>query len=303
MKTHMKARILFATPLLLGGLAACNGTPANGYIPGSVYQLEQLNKTTATGSPFTQALANNYRVFAQDEKDEYDWFGQKIFATKGLIAASGKAPPPEELGEWKVSDPVAANDLKMARNRLMHMLSSNAPSQYPVWSAAAQTNFDCWLHEQYEGWEFDKIAVCRGDFMKAMSQIDAPAKVAQAQPAPAPAKVTPPSAPYLVFFDFDKTDLLPEARQIIANAAKAIADGKVVKIRVLGFTDTSGSNEYNNKLSMRRGDAVKQELARDGVSLNSISVDGRGEGDLLMQTPDGVREPQNRRASIELLRP
>ena len=135
MKTHMKARILFATPLLLGGLAACNGTPANGYIPGSVYQLEQLNKTAATGSPFTQALANNYRVFAQDEKDEYDWFGQKIFATKGLIAASGKAPPPEELGEWPVSDPVAANDLKMARGRLVHMQSGPAPSQYPVWSA------------------------------------------------------------------------------------------------------------------------------------------------------------------------
>ncbi|MBF0355271.1 MAG: OmpA family protein [Alphaproteobacteria bacterium] len=302
MKTNMKVRVLFAAPFLLGGLAACNGTPANGYIPGSVYQLEQLNKTPATGSPFTQALATNYRVFAQDEKDEYDWFGQKIFATKGLLAAAGKAPPPEELGEWKVSDPVAANDLKMARSRLVTMLGGSAPSQYPVWSAAAQTNFDCWLHEQYEGWEFDKIALCRKDFMKAMDNINAPPKAAQAQPAPAPAKASPPPVPYLVFFDFDKTELLPEARQIIANAAKAIGEGKVIRIRVVGYTDTSGSNDYNNRLSMRRADAVKQELVRDGIAANSIGVDGKGEGDLLMQTPDGVREPQNRRASIELIK-
>jgi len=302
MKTHMKAKFLFAAPLLLGGLAACGGT-----FPGSDYELAQLTKAELKGSPFTQALANNYRAFAQDEKDEYDWNGQQIFAMKGLDAASGKVPPPEELGEWKVSDPVAANDLTIARGRLMSMLNGPAPFQSPEWSAAAQTNFDCWLHEQYEGWEFDKIALCRNDFMKAMDQVNAPTKAAQAKPAPtpapAPAAVAPASAlSYLVFFDFDKTDLVAETRQIISNAAKAIANGRIIKIKVVGYTDTSGSTAYNNKLSVRRGEAVKQELIRDGVAVDDISVEGKGEGDLLMPTEDGVREPQNRRASIELMR-
>ena len=69
----MKTYRMLVAPLLLCGLAACNGTPTNGLIPGSFYQIEQLNKTTPTGSPFTQALTADYRNLANYEKGEYDW--------------------------------------------------------------------------------------------------------------------------------------------------------------------------------------------------------------------------------------
>ncbi len=296
MKSYMK----LAAPLLLCGLAACNGTPANGLLPGSVYQLEQLTKATPKGSAFTRALTENYRVMAQEEKDEYDWNAQQIFAKKGLAAADGNAMPPETLEYWDVSDPVAANDLRMGRARLINMLNSDAPNRAPQWAADALSKFDCWLHEQYEGWQFDEIAACRGAFIIAMDQIAAPPKVAA---APAPAAIAPAADPaiYLVFFDFDKSDLSQEAVRIIANAAKAITAGRKTNIKVDGYTDTSGSTAYNLKLSIRRSQAVQGELVRNGIPAASIRIEGLGEGGLLTQTPDGVREPQNRRATIDLM--
>lgn len=296
MKSYMK----LAAPLLLCGLAACNGTPANGLLPGSVYQLEQLTKATPKGSAFTRALTENYRVFAQDEKDEYDWNAQQIFAKKGLAAADGKVMPPETLEYWDVSDPTAANDLRMARSRLVAMLNSDAPNRTPQWAADALVNFDCWLHEQYEAWEFDKIAACRGAFITAMDQINAPPKAAAAPPPAAAAPAADPAI-YLVFFDFDKSDLSPEALRVIANAAKAITAGRKTNIKVDGYTDTSGTASYNLKLSVRRSQAVQAELIRNGIPASSIRIEGLGEGGLLTQTPDGVREPQNRRATIDLM--
>lgn len=294
----MKTYKMLAAPLLLCGLTACNGTPTNGLIPGSTYQLEELNKARPVGTPFTQALAANYRVLAQDELDEHDWNSQQMFAKKGLIAAEGKVPLPEKLGDWYIADKTAENDLRIARERLMVMLNSDAQSWAPQWSAAALTNFDCWMQEQNEGWQMDEIAVCRGAFMNNMQMISAGPKMTTTQSSAAPAKAAPTD--YLVFFDFDKSELLPEARRIIASALKTIAAGHQGMVKIVGYTDTSGNPGYNDKLSMLRGDAVERELVTGGVAADRISVVGKGEGDLFIQTPDGVREPQNRRATIEL---
>ena len=65
-----------------------------------------------------------------------------------------------------------------------------------------------------------------------------------------------------------------------------------------GHTDTSGPEAYNMALSLRRANAVKDALVRNGVPAQAITVIGRGEQGLLVQTADGVREPQNRRVEI-----
>jgi len=299
----MKTYRMLVAPLLLCGLAACNGTPTNGLIPGSFYQIEQLNKTTPTGSPFTQALTADYRNLANYEKGEYDWNAQQVFAKKGLLAASGAVPPPERIEDWSFHsrDSAAVADLQAARARLMTMLGSEAPNRVPQWSSTAQTSFDCWLHEQHEGWELDRIAECRNGFLAVMNQIYAPPKVVQSTTTTE--KIAPAADPalYMVFFDFDKSDLSPDARKILVGAAKAIAAGNQTKIKVDGYTDTSGTAAYNLKLSNRRGDAVVRELIRDGVPAGMIKVEGLGENGLLVQTPDGVREPQNRRATVDLM--
>jgi outer membrane protein OmpA-like peptidoglycan-associated protein len=120
----------------------------------------------------------------------------------------------------------------------------------------------------------------------------APAPVAAPAPAPAPART------YLVFFDWDKADLTDRAKQIVAEAAQASTRVQYTRIDVNGYTDRSGSAQYNQKLSVKRAENVAAELVRDGVPKNVIDIQGFGETHPLVPTADGVREPQNRRVEI-----
>jgi len=124
-------------------------------------------------------------------------------------------------------------------------------------------------------------------------------------PPPAPPPPAPPAPPpppthqvYLVFFDWDKYNITPEGQQIIQLAANQYRSGGRVTIQVTGYTDTSGSRSYNQRLSERRANAVASALERLGVPRSDMVVAGRGENDLRVPTPDGVREPQNRRVEI-----
>ena len=124
--------------------------------------------------------------------------------------------------------------------------------------------------------------------------------VAAPVPTPGPAEV-PAQAParsYLVFFDWDKATLTDRARQIIKDAADNSSHVQYTRIEVNGYTDTSGSPQYNMGLSIRRANAVKAELIKDGVPANAITTQGFGETHLLVPTGQGVREPQNRRVEI-----
>ncbi len=121
-----------------------------------------------------------------------------------------------------------------------------------------------------------------------------------APPEPAPAPVAAAARTYLVFFDWDRSNLTDRARQIIAEAAKATTRVPVTRIEVSGHTDTSGTPRYNQALSVRRAQAVAEELVRDGVARESISTQGFGERQLLVPTADGVREAHNRRVEIVL---
>ena len=128
--------------------------------------------------------------------------------------------------------------------------------------------------------------------------------VAPPPPPPAPAPVvTPTPAPartYLVFFDWDRADLTDRARQIISEAAQASTHVQYTRIEVNGYTDRSGTPQYNLRLSMRRARSVQAELIRDGVPRNVIDIHGYGETHPLVPTAPGVREPQNRRVEIIL---
>ncbi|MBV9248046.1 MAG: OmpA family protein, partial [Acetobacteraceae bacterium] len=117
-------------------------------------------------------------------------------------------------------------------------------------------------------------------------------------PAAAPAPAVQPARSYLVFFDWDKATLTDRARQIIKEAADNSTRVQYTRIEVNGYTDTSGTPRYNMGLSIRRANAVKAELMRDGVPESAITTQGFGETHLLVPTGPGVREPQNRRVEI-----
>jgi uncharacterized protein with beta-barrel porin domain len=126
-----------------------------------------------------------------------------------------------------------------------------------------------------------------------------------AAPPPLPAaQPAPPAAAqaqvFVVYFDFDRSTLTPEAVGIIRQAADTFKRTGAVTIRIDGYTDLAGTQKYNIGLSKRRADAVRAELVKDGVAGNAVAEAWHGKTDPAVPTPDGVREPRNRRVTLAL---
>ncbi len=113
-------------------------------------------------------------------------------------------------------------------------------------------------------------------------------------PTPAPAV----ARSYMVFFDFNKSDLTQQAVAIVDQAARNATPAKATELVVTGHTDTVGSDAYNMRLSRRRAESVAAELEKQGIKSSEIEIVAKGKQDLLVPTKDGVREPQNRRVTI-----
>jgi OmpA family protein len=123
---------------------------------------------------------------------------------------------------------------------------------------------------------------------------DSPQPQAVAPPPPPPA-----AAPtYMVFFDWDRSNLSAQALATIKQASDAYRATGSARIQAIGHTDTSGPENYNMALSLRRANTVKGALVNNGVPASAIETIGRGESMPLVATGDGVREPQNRRVEI-----
>jgi outer membrane protein OmpA-like peptidoglycan-associated protein len=102
-----------------------------------------------------------------------------------------------------------------------------------------------------------------------------------------------------VFFDWDKSDITAQAAAILDNAASAYQATGQAQVMLAGHADRSGSDQYNVGLSQRRAAAVRTYLAGRGVPEGVMTSEAFGESRPLVETADGVREPQNRRVEIQ----
>ncbi len=132
----------------------------------------------------------------------------------------------------------------------------------------------------------------------APHEAEAPASTYTPPPVQAPAAAPAIPRSYLVFFDFNKSDLTGQAASIVDMAAKNAIMAKVTQLVVTGHTDTVGSDAYNLRLSRRRAESVAAELEKQGVAASEIEIVAKGKEDPLVPTKDGVREPRNRRVQI-----
>lgn len=285
-------------------VAACTGANSNSTV-------EALNKAQAVGSPFTKNLATEYRTYANGKQDKsMDYADALHFARKGLAAASGVVVMPETLDDWDLSDKNIV-EMTNARAALVDALENGGRDMAADKAALAQAKFDCWAEQQEENWNGN--VPCKAGFYDALKALQGvvgsqpPAvPVAEAFPAPVTESgkgdaVPVEQAMFIVFFDWDKSTITAGANDVLDAVAQEINTRKDVKgMVVVGHTDTSGSVAYNQKLSLKRANAVKDGLVARGVAADKIRAEGRGKTDLLVQTADGVREPANRRAQITL---
>ena len=87
---------------------------------------------------------------------------------------------------------------------------------------------------------------------------------------------------------------------MVTEAAHYASAGHATKVTVVGHTDTSGSAAYNVRLSERRAKAVADALVGMGVAQSTMSVDWKGKTQPAVATGDGVKEPLNRRSTIDI---
>ncbi|CAM2855408.1 OmpA-OmpF porin, OOP family [Pseudomonas gessardii] len=128
-------------------------------------------------------------------------------------------------------------------------------------------------------------------------------------PAPAPEPVPEPEAPVAqvvrveldVKFDFDKATVKPNSYGDVKNLADFMAQYPATNVEVAGHTDSVGPDAYNQKLSQRRADAVKQVLVKDGVAPSRITSVGYGESRPVADNATEAGRAVNRRveASVE----
>jgi len=109
-----------------------------------------------------------------------------------------------------------------------------------------------------------------------------------------------PSRPasFMLYFLKGKDELTAESKKEIEKMIAELAKRTAAEISVIGHTDTVGSIQFNDKLSLQRAKRVRQLLIARGVPTEGIAIAGRGERDLLIPTQDNVHEPRNRRVEI-----
>ena len=117
-------------------------------------------------------------------------------------------------------------------------------------------------------------------------------------PPPPPPEVVCSPGPFIVFFEWDKSDITPEAASILDNAVTQYQSCGNAQVMLAGHADRSGSASYNVGLSQRRADAVKAYLTSKAIPESVISTEAFGESRPRVDTADGVREVQNRRVEV-----
>ncbi len=206
----------------------------------------------------------------------------------------------------RIGMPMTVTDTPLTGDDTGSQTSYNAEGEVGLWYALS-SNFKITAGYRAEGW-FKVIGdpggnqsqdrIVSGPFVRASFDF--------APPPPAPmAAVTPPPPPtamakksFIVFFDFDKSNITSQAQTTINDAVAAAKAGNSARVTLTGHTDRSGSEQYNMALSLRRAEAVKANMIKQGIPASAIVVIGKGESQPLVPTADGVREPQNRRVEI-----
>jgi len=107
-----------------------------------------------------------------------------------------------------------------------------------------------------------------------------------------------PSTVFIMHFNSGSTELTNKSLQLIPEILEEIKSQKSNHVSVIGHTDTVASIEYNRKLSRLRAKSVADVLVSRGVDRAIIEIEFYGKEKLLIETPDGVAEPRNRRVEI-----
>jgi OOP family OmpA-OmpF porin len=281
--------------------------------------LVQLQKIKPTGNEYQNLLAQQYLEFAEAEADQYDWSDSSYFATKGLKSAKGENVEPENLRYRNINDEYLPI-LEQAKEYLLSTLDDKMKAKHPKEAAKAQFFFDCWVEQQEEGWQDSHITYCREKFYTTLDNLYELAEIdknggkaddsdfadlseellSKKEQNEIKRSKDGASEKHKLYFDFDSSVITDKTRQKINKVTKRLQDVGAYEITLNGYADRAGDEDYNMELSKKRAEAVKKELVSKGISEKSITIFAFGEVHGLVETPDNVREKENRVVQVVL---
>ena len=137
----------------------------------------------------------------------------------------------------------------------------------------------------------------------APAPVAAPAPAPRPAPAPAPAPAAATKVTYAAdaFFDFDKAVLKAEGKAKLDDLVGKVKGVNLEVIIAVGHTDSVGSDAYNQKLSVKRSDAVKAYLVSKGIEKNRVYTEGKGEKQPVADNNTSAGRAKNRRVEIEVV--
>jgi OOP family OmpA-OmpF porin len=174
-----------------------------------------------------------------------------------------------------------------------------------VWKNASG---ECWRDASWT--PATAAAGCDGALVAPKSAAAAPAPAPAATPAPmaaAPAAAAPVAAASKVtyaadaFFDFDKSVLKPEGKAKLDDLVSKVKAINLEVIIAVGHTDATGTDAYNQKLSVARSEAVKAYLVSKGIEKNRVYTEGKGEKQPVADNKTKEGRAKNRRVEIEVV--
>ncbi|MFW9594409.1 MAG: outer membrane protein OmpA [Macromonas sp.] len=175
-----------------------------------------------------------------------------------------------------------------------------------VWKAGADNL--CWRDANWT--PATAVQGCDGAITAQAPQAPAAAvaPAPAAAPAPAPASVAAPvvaasKVTYAAdaFFDFDKAVLKPEGKAKLDDVVAKVKGINLEVIVAVGHTDSVGKDAYNQKLSVKRAEAVKAYLVSKGIEANRVYTEGKGEAQPVADNKTGAGRAKNRRVEIEVV--
>jgi outer membrane protein OmpA-like peptidoglycan-associated protein len=279
---------------------------------------------SAEASAFDTALANAYQQLSTLERAQGDARGADAYAARATAAQAGNPTAPDDVQLHQAFlKQHYVTELSDSRQRLINAFEQGGREQAPQAAARAQTTFDCWLEQASEDLQQEHIDACKQAYLLAVADVEK-----ALIPPPPPAVVdgdadqdgvpdsrddcpdTPlgttvdskgcPKIPSLegVHFEHDKSVLTATARSILNDVASIIEKNSHIRLDIVGHTDATGSDSYNQALSERRAAAALEYLVSTGVASSRLSSSGRGESAPIADNGTQDGRAANRRVEL-----
>ncbi|MFZ6748169.1 OmpA family protein [Undibacterium sp. Ren11W] len=249
-----------------------------------------LNLDMLAQLPLSERFSIYARLGMNYAKTDSHFTGDRLFAVANPNSSDNKLNPKVGLGmEYKITEALAIRG-EAERYRLNDVIHN---------------------HTDVDFYSINLVYKLGKPAAKMPVKYVAPPEPVVQEAAPVAKLVPPPSKPVPVsekvtfsaktLFDFDKSAVKPEGKKALDDLLKSLQGMNTEVMITVGHTDSIGSEEYNQKLSVRRADAVKAYLVSTGVDASRIYTEGKGETQSAADNKTTEGRAMNRRVTVEVV--